>query len=61
MAAYKETKSPILIKDSDIREMANAVARQENKMVTTLCSEVLRDSLKSMLRTASCECQAKSA
>ena len=49
MASYKKTNSPIFIADHDIREMANEVAACENKMVTTMCSEILRDSLKVMI------------
>jgi hypothetical protein len=57
MATYKKITAPISIKDLDVREMANQVASKENKMVATLCSEILRNSLKAMIVTLSAKSQ----
>jgi hypothetical protein len=57
MATYKKITAPISIKDLDVREMANQVASKENKMVATLCSEILRNSLKAMIVISSAKSQ----
>jgi hypothetical protein len=49
MATYKKLNSTVQIKDQDIREMANEAAKREDMPVTSLCSRILRERLKSML------------
>jgi hypothetical protein len=61
MATYKELKTRINIGDIDIREMANEAAKREDMPVTSFCSRILRERLKSILSNLDGQGQAKTA